>query len=168
MPAACLPEYRFSMPPIDFLVQPSSSDPGVAELYREVRRSTRDSITRTFTWRKLGALTRRFDVIEQLEPNWDGDEAAAPNDLAKLRARRILALLDEVQLEPTAIMPSVEGGIGITFVYGRRRGSIELLNSGEMVAAYYEGLGEPQVWEFNGDNTSISESVEKIRVYLSA
>ena len=120
------------------------------------------------TWPLMRKIGDQFRALDRLRDDCNFDGAETPNPFAMRQARSIVDLLAEKQLAPTAIMPSVEGGIGITIVRSGRRGSIEVLNSEEMVAATYESVGDPDVWEFTSDMHSIAETVRKINAYLSA
>jgi len=152
-PLACLVQ-RFTYGPSD-------------EHYRTIFDAVQAS-ARSETWSSNERIAEKFASLENLRADWNAGESETPNPVTKLQARLIVEELLSKQLSPTAIMPSVEGGIGITIVRGERRGSIEILNSGEMVAATYESSGDPDVWEFESEKQSIIDTVEKISVYMSA
>ena len=110
----------------------------------------------------------KFEALSRLQANWDGEGSEAPNANAKRLTRLILAALSRGEVTPSAIEPSAESGVGIGFVKGRRRGSIEIFNTGEMIAATYEGREAPVVWEFNSEEESMTSTIGIIRVYMSA
>ena len=52
-------------------------------------------------------------MLSHLPPNWDTYGALAPNQKAIDLTKEFLLAIDDVP--PTAIMPSVENGIGLTY-----------------------------------------------------
>jgi len=167
MPAVAPIEGQRSMPPFATPGQ-YTSVPEVRALYWNNMVYGLESYAQSSVLQSTFMHAVKLDRISRLPPDWDGDGAEAPNDLAKLRALRILDILQRKRLDPTAILPSVEGGFGFTFVSGTRRGSIEIFNSREMVAALYDGREEPVIWEIDGSGESIVASVARICVCMSA
>ena len=64
-------------------------------------------------------------------------------------------------------MPSVEGGIGISFYSGKKLGAIECLNNGSVVAVTSDRTGNPDVWAVVG-RVEIREALQRISDYLAA
>lgn len=114
----------------------------------------------------------RFDDVRarlrraaMLQPDsYDGDP---PNQTAQALAAKVLAVLEAEALPPSRLLPSVEGGIAISFADGAYRAEIEVYNTGEIAAAAYSGQDEPVVWEFAGNDAGIRTAIEQIRVHLS-
>ncbi|MEX0702321.1 MAG: hypothetical protein WD069_09520 [Planctomycetales bacterium] len=80
-----------------------------------------------------GILIRANSLLF-LADNWDGYGAPAPNERASSVLRLGLSYLIERNLFPTAVLPTAEGGIAMTFRSGERFASIEFLNDGDIVA----------------------------------
>jgi hypothetical protein len=97
--------------------------------------------------RGLRRLLNRFDNFDNLGDDWDSYGSAPPNATAKFLARRVLEQLCHINLFPMTINPSSDEGISLFFQFGRRRASIECLNSGEVLAVVSESEETPEVWE---------------------
>ena len=80
-----------------------------------------------------------------LEADWDSYGAEPPNDVALLAAVQVLDDLASINLDPTSIDPSVEGGICLSFQRGERYGDIECFNTGEILAVTSTGY-DTKVW----------------------
>ena len=165
MPAAAVDLQKCTLPALAGIA-PFSNIQEVQAIYQQ---AFRDPYGTSWTWYLFDRRASQLAALESLQNNWDGFGAEAPNPTAIRLAQYLLVVISERNFQqPAAILPSVEGGVGITFLHGRRRGSIEILNSGDMVAALYEGRDEPQVWEFREESASITDTVERLRVYMSA
>lgn len=103
-----------------------------------------------------------------LQPGWDTYGSDPPNEIATTIAKQILALLEAESLPPSRLLPSSEGGIAISFVKGPMRAGIEIYNSGEIAAATYTQQDQPIVWELDGSEAAIKDTIEQIRVRFSA
>ena len=150
-----------SLPPALCRSYSETSVVGVDEMLREIYRSE--------SW-KSNALfddaRNRLWETNLLASDWDTYGADAPNKNARELASLILALLQAEALAPTRLLPSVEGGIAVSFVGKTVRAEIEIYNTGEIAAATYSGYEEPEVWEFNNIDDSIRSAIETIRERL--
>lgn len=111
---------------------------------------------------------RKLKELENLATNWDSYGANPPNSIALFWARESLTVLSEMNFPPTQITPSVEEGVGICFIRGKKYADIECFNSGEILAVTSDGQGNPSVWEVNPSREEIKISLERIRVYLQS
>lgn len=102
-----------------------------------------------------------------LRQNWDTYEAEAPNETARGLAREVLMNMGEVELRPTRVDASAEGGICISFVQGSRYADVECFNSGEVLAVTSSGDGQPTVWEVPATEFDIQSAVAAIQTYLN-
>jgi len=106
--------------------------------------------------------------IQGLPENWNGYASEPPNRVAINSAERILITLHEMDtlLEPKEIVPSAEGGVGILFARGKRRGLIECSNDDEMAAIIYEPGGQSDSWSVADYEGGIKETLGHITAYI--
>jgi hypothetical protein len=109
----------------------------------------------------------RLNAAALLRHGWDSYAADPPNDKAYGLALTVLDELEVSHLPPTRLMPSVEGGIGLSFVEGDDRAYLELCNTGEIIVAIYQAQGEPEVWELDITQVSLRAAINRIRVHLA-
>lgn len=108
----------------------------------------------------------KLKELSKLSTNWDSYGAEPPNDTALNWARETLKILSKIGFAPTRITPSVENGVGISFICGNKYADIECFNDGDIVAVISDGKGNPEVWEVEANNLEITSAIEKIRVFL--
>lgn len=109
-----------------------------------------------------------FDLVESfaaMSGDWDGAGAAAPNETARFRAKRVLTYLMKANLMPDDLSPSVDDGIGFAF-RGRKAVDIECSNDGLVMVVVSDGKHEPDVWTV--DMEKLEEAVDRIRGDLTA
>lgn len=111
-------------------------------------------------------LSEKLDYLLQLEDDWDNDGAEAPNGESIDTARQILGLIYETDLIPTAITPSVEGGVSIYFVKGDKYADIECFNSGEVLTSKSDRINEPEITELNNEN-EVKAFLKSIETFLN-
>lgn len=97
-------------------------------------------------WDKEGHFTRLIKATSEVktyELGWDGYDAPIPSDDAIKYGIEILNKLKATELSPYSVLPSADGGIGISF-RGRdgRRAALEILNDGSSTYSVY-GKGRP-------------------------
>jgi hypothetical protein len=109
---------------------------------------------------------RSVHALAHLRPNWDSYGAPAPNGRSIANAIRVLNLLESLNLDPTKILPSAEGGVGICFVREDRYADIECSNEGEVLGVYYVGSQMPALLETDATDASISAALERIRNHI--
>jgi hypothetical protein len=76
---------------------------------------------------------QKLKEIAKIADGWDGFCAPAPNQLSIRFAGDAIDIIHGIGLAPNAILPSAEGGIGISFSKVNRYASVEFLNDGEIV-----------------------------------
>jgi hypothetical protein len=110
----------------------------------------------------------RLDVLLALDTDWDPDGAAPPNRRAGAIVSNILDELEKEALPPTAILPSMEGGIGLTFIEGAKRAYIEVFNTEEITAILDSEENEPSALDIDTSARSIRAATGRIRVHLAS
>jgi hypothetical protein len=119
------------------------------------------------TCRRVGwrLIERQLWKLRNLKKGWDGADAPAPNELAFDAAQWAIAYCEEQRIPITSIVPSIEGGIGITFRSGNLRASIELSNEGSLVALTHDGVDRPLVWE-DTFSRGLARTLRRVRAFL--
>ncbi len=101
-----------------------------------------------------------------LPHGWDGDGAEPPNRVVQEWSRVILEILLELNFPPTRVSPSVENGIGISFIKGEKYADMECFNTGEILAVTSYGQDYPPVWEVDCDREALKSALERIQQFL--
>lgn len=78
----------------------------------------------------------------------------------------MLSTLADINLEPSNIDTSAEGGICISFRRGDRYGDVEFLNSGEVLAVTSLGGCDTRVWETDAGQQDLRRTVNLIRGFI--
>lgn len=79
-----------------------------------------------------------LDLQKKYADNWDHAGAKQPNDLSLRRANIALDILEELKIEASKVVPSVESGVGICFTdTDGRYADLELFNNGDACIAMF-------------------------------
>jgi hypothetical protein len=116
------------------------------------------------SWLQDGNLA--LAEFSRLPKNWDGDGAEPPNLVSREWSRVILEILLELNFAPTRVTPSVENGIGISFIKGEKYADIECFNTGEILAVTSYGQENPPVWEVACNREALKSALERIQLFL--
>jgi hypothetical protein len=169
--AACVAADRRRHPAI-YREMPSSAQAGqdrVDELYlKELLETARNS---EFTRRaqRFAALADDLAELRNSIIGWDGYDAPTPNENSLAAAENGLRFLKAINAEPTAVMPSADGGVGLCFMRNDRYAHIEFLNNGETWALMYSQMVEPQVWQLaTNDDDSVGRTWTRIGAFLQS
>jgi hypothetical protein len=103
--------------------------------------------------------------LGKLANNWDSYGAEAPSRLAIETGKYIISVLSGLDLTPTSIDPSAEGGICISFRKGQRYSDIECFNDGTVLAVTAESDSKPNVWRLAGD-ADVAPSIKRMKAFL--
>lgn len=97
---------------------------------------------------------------------WDGYDASAPNSISVTSTLVVLSKLRDTKLTPYSVLPSADGGVGISFRgTANKRAVLEQLNDGTSSYMLY-GKGYPvESSEFNTD-TDLSSVLMRLEEYL--
>jgi len=105
------------------------------------------------------------DLETTLTTCTDSDQAPTPEVLAL--ARVVLSDALGMNLRPTRVNVSIDGGAIVQFVQGRRYADIELLNTGEVMGVITQPGLQPNVWTIDIQDPQWStESLESIHSAL--
>jgi hypothetical protein len=141
-------------------------DPQIDVIYLRELQATASS-TAIRREQLYSCLRDQLQSTAGLRRGWDSYSADAPTPLARRAAERALEILRHLNAEPVAILPSVDGGIGICFNNGGKYAQLEFLNDGEAHALLYGGPGNPQAWQINlAEEDSLREAWNRIGAYL--
>lgn len=130
----------------------------------------RTTLKTTREYVKLGMrhFWEELKKMQGLPENWNGYGSEPPNNVAINSADRILSILHEMDaiLEPKEIVPSAEGGVGILFANGNKRGLIECSNDNEIAAIIYEPHSQSDSWLVADYEKGIEETLSRINAYI--
>jgi hypothetical protein len=141
-------------------------DPRIDAIYlRELQTTASSGVIRRE--QLYSSLRDQLVSTSSLRKGWDSYSAEAPNTLARSAAGKALEILRPLNAEPAAILPSVDGGIGICFNNGGKYGQLEFLNDGEVHALLYGGTDDPQGWQIDLTETdALPAAWKRIGAYL--
>lgn len=109
---------------------------------------------------------KRLAGFASLKNDWDSYDADPPAAAAIEVARQLLERLASHHLQPSDIDPSAEGGVCVSFRQGNRYGDLECFNSGEVLAVTSSGGDETEVWEVDGREYDLRNTLERLRAFL--
>jgi hypothetical protein len=104
----------------------------------------------------------QIESLGQLPRDFNGYGSEAPNDESIRLASQVV--LAAKKIRPTRVLPSAQGGVAVYFVQGSKRGDIECLNTGEIVATMAGGQEDLRIWEIRAGD--INKTVGKISDFL--
>ena len=95
------------------------------------------------------------------------EHADKPNMQALGLAWVIIRQLWKVEVPPTKVVASAEGGVAVYFVAGQKYADIECLNSGEILGVTTNRRDRPNVWEIEPSSSEIARAIERVREFLN-
>jgi len=130
---------------------------GFSKVHHKTRRST-----------LFNNFHQQIIELKNLPVGWDSYNADPPNYEALTNALNVLDLLFGLELNPTRIMPSIEGGVSFLFIRNTKYADIECDNDGDILAGMSDRTGEPILWELSEEREekSLSTTISKIRSFL--
>ena len=112
---------------------------------------------------QLEESTRHAEAFKR---GWDGSDAPAPNDGSVTRTLEVLSSIRDSNLSPYSVLPSANGGVGISFRgNGNKRAVLELLNDGTAVCMLF-GKGHPIVSSEFSLEKDLQEVLRRLEEYL--
>jgi hypothetical protein len=112
---------------------------------------------------KFTALRDQLSKLHWLELGWDSYCSPAPNGAALAATDAALNVLRRLNVQPTAILPSADGGVGICFIQNEQYAHIEFENSGDTWVLTYGPNKASETWQLLSDNEdSITEAWSRI------
>ena len=152
--------------PAIFREPPSSAQPGprrLDELYLKQLRATSEGSWYMELEQAFTLLREQLSALRALGAGWDGYRAPAPAASALKAAQRALTVLRFVNAKPSAVVPAVDGGVGICFVRESRYAHIEFANDGDVWVVMYGPTGSPESWRLaSSDTDSITQGWTQI------
>lgn len=111
---------------------------------------------------QMDFLIKSCRNLNRLSYGWDSYDAEPPNDQAIERASNFLYLffLSGITPYPKKVIPTVEGGVGIVFSFGKKYLDIEFFNNDEVIIGMSDDLGKIEIKEI--DNVIEKSNVMEI------
>lgn len=122
-----------------------------------------------FVARSKSASTRFSEAlgrIRQLSDDWDTYGAPAPSQLAQTLAESAIDVSFEIGLTPTAVVPSVEGGVALCFRSGDRYAHIEFFNDEEVLGLTAAPDQETHTWPIANDERAVQDALLELDAFL--
>lgn len=118
------------------------------------------------TW--LADCSKKVTSFASLAKGWDTYHAEPPNAWSRYWAQSTIRYCKEINLKPTAVVPSAEGGIAVTFSSGANYADIEILNSKEILAVTSKPQEPSKVWQLSDSEREIRVALRRIQVFVTA
>jgi hypothetical protein len=136
----------------------------LSQLQLASKRSRYIQLEQTFT-----ALRDQLSKLRGLQAGWDSYGAPAPNEVALAAAESALDTLRTLIVQPTSILPSADGGIGVCFTHNDQYAHIEFENSGDTWILIYGADTPAETWQLPSNNEdSIREAWGRISASLQS
>lgn len=107
---------------------------------------------------------KKLSVLQNLEASYDGYGTRPPNAIAAEYADSVLSALADLDFEPSAIDPSSDEGICISFRNHNLYADVECFNTGEVLAETKVDGEEPTIWAI--EPQEINETITKINSFI--
>ena len=121
-----------------------------------------DEINSASHWYAEGIKT--ISKLQGLETSYDGYGTRPPNKTAAEYASRVLSALEDLDFQPSAIDPSSDEGICISFRKHNLYADVECFNNGEVFAETKVDGEEPTIWAI--EPQEINETITKINSFI--
>jgi hypothetical protein len=97
---------------------------------------------------------------------WDGYDAPAPSHVSVARTLEVLSKVRDSRLTPYSVLPSADGGVGISFRgTANKRAVLELFNDDTCSYMLY-GKGHPTESSEFDSNTELRRIIQRLEEYL--
>jgi len=111
-------------------------------------------------------LSTRLDELAALPVDWNSYGSDPPNAEALARARIALDVLRDLEMRPTSLVATADGGVAIGFRTATRYADVEFYNDGEIAAVTSDRKGDIDAWEVSPEE--IAAALRKIRAFVAA
>jgi hypothetical protein len=98
---------------------------------------------------------------------WDGYGASPPAEKAINNALHFLRILRLCDVFPSRSMPSVVGGVGLSFRQENRKAYFEFYNDGKACVLLSDGIGEPEATDVETTGIGFLSVIDQAREYLN-
>lgn len=109
----------------------------------------------------------KLDALKLLDTGWDSYNAAAPAVTVLRSAHEFLCQLQDADLLPARIAPSVVGGVGFTFKCDVRKVYVEFKNAGTVYALFSDGMTDPIVKQIESNDAGYADLITRIKKYIN-
>lgn len=120
--------------------------------------------------RVMANFKQELEALRDYRKNWDSYESQPPNEDAISNSTRVLEISEKVDIEPTTVIPSAEGGVGISFWNKDKYADIECFNTGEMIAVTYDRSNPavtPKTWYIDSEkDKEITDTLQSIKEFV--
>ena len=132
--------------------------------------SSESSIVKTRRESIVVDFRHELETFLNYPENWDSYESHPPNQDAIFNSIRVLEITRKVRIKPDSVLPSAEGGIGISFWNEGKYADLECFNTGEIIAVKYD-RGEqhnvPETWYIDPDkDQEIIDALRSIQEFM--
>jgi hypothetical protein len=143
----------------------------VRRLYRPISEPTilQRKLRKEFPSQPSKRFAAHFEKLEAIAADQSlvGENVEPPSQMIIDRARAILHKLEAENLEPTRVVASVEGGVGVCFVDGEKYADIECLNAGEILGVVSNRRDRPTIWKIDPSAAGFEEAARRIRDFFT-
>jgi hypothetical protein len=111
-----------------------------------------------------------FAKLEQIKTDhslWVED-APPPSSGALNWANVVIKQLKDLDLPPSRVVASAQGGVAFCFLTGKKYADIECLNDGTILGLLSDGRDRPAAWAIGSDPNSISEASLRIQRFIDS
>lgn len=115
----------------------------------------------------FSCLTNELLDMSRLKEGWDSYSAPPPSALARGKAFSFVASLRDLDLRPSKVVPSVIGGIAVSFIRGLREVFVEFYNDGNVLCGMLEEGSEPEIIEVSENNEDWSDLLSNVEKHLN-
>jgi hypothetical protein len=115
------------------------------------------------------ALRDQLMLLKNVGSDWDTYGAPAPSEDSIDTAGLALNALRASNAQPSAVVPSADGGIGICFMRDDSYAHIEFSNDGSAYGMMYAAGKNPQNWQLESvDADNVRNAWKRISAYLQS
>jgi hypothetical protein len=158
--------------PAIFLELPPSAQFGpqkTDEIYLEQLRASAERSRYVELEQAFTSLRDQLVTLRSLENGWDSYRAAVPNRVALGAAEVALDVFRSLNVQPSAVLPSADGGVGICFTRDQGYAHIEFENTGDTWVMAYGANKAPETWQLLVRNAnSLKGAWNHISAYLQS
>jgi hypothetical protein len=116
---------------------------------------------------RFAQFDRKLESLDAPTGPWTDRGWKRPNASAIEAARDTMYILRDLDLVPDRILATAKGGVGVRFTCGARYGSLEFLNSGDIVQLRM-GNGTPEAFPVEPTPEGTRQALVDLRLFLNS